>query len=103
MRIVAILALALCLGSCATQTIKEKLNLYSGQPASVIIARLGYPTSEQTVAGAKGYIWSTNRFIEGTSIGCKIRVMVDAQEIVTAWDFEGSESGCAAYASMLRR
>jgi hypothetical protein len=102
MRILGIVSLCVALGGCAGQTIKEKMATYAGQPASVLFGKLGYPTSEQTIANSKAYIWATNRFIDGSSYGCKIRVIVDPQDMISAWDFEGNEGGCAQYASVLR-
>jgi hypothetical protein len=97
----AILA-CVCLLGCAGRTLSERLPGYIGQPASALISRLGHPTAEQNIAGKKVYVWSTNQFIEGTSYGCKIRVIVDAKDIVTTWDLDGNEGGCDHYASRLR-
>ena len=93
---------SLSLAACALSTIKDKMPSYTGMPAKILFERLGYPTAEQNVAGSKAYIWTTNRFVEGTSYGCKIRVIVDAQDNITNWDFEGNEGGCGPYASRLR-
>ena len=99
-RWLAIFATAALTG-CAGQMSKDKMASYIGQPASAVIEKIGYPTAEQTAAGAKVYIWSTSRLVEGTSLGCKIKAIVDAQGVVTSWDFEGTDRGCAAYASKL--
>ena len=40
--------------------------------------------------------------VEGTSYACTIRAILDTQNIVTRWDYQGNEGGCASYASMLR-
>jgi len=72
-----------------------------GQPVEVAIAKLGYPTDEQ-VPGWKVYIWRTGQLIEGTSVGCKIRAIIEGSVIAT-WDFEGSQQGCSSYAWKLRR
>lgn len=79
------------------------MGTYMGQPVSAVVERLGFPTSEQVIAGNKVYIWSTVRFDEGTSLSCKIRAIVDQQQIIIAWDLEGQEYGCAGYAARLNR
>jgi hypothetical protein len=89
--------------ACASQTIKEQMRSFLGQPVSTVIAKLGYPTEEQSLAGHKVYIWATGRMVEGTSYTCKIRAILDDQGIITTWDFEGNEGGCSRYASLLRQ
>jgi hypothetical protein len=96
-----IILTALALSGCAGAKIKEQMPQYVGQPASALFAKLGYPTSEQTVAGSKVYIWTTTQLIEGTSHDCKIRAIVDSREIITSWDGEGNERGCGRFASRL--
>jgi hypothetical protein len=95
-------ATVLTLAGCAGQTIQSRMNEYIGQPASVLFNRLGLPISEQTVAGRKVYIWTRSNLVEGTNYGCKIRAIVDAQDIITSFDWEGNEGGCGVYASRLR-
>lgn len=90
------------LSGCAHETIRETMPSYIGQPVNVLIARLGFPTAEQTVAGQKVYIWTTGRLIEGTTYDCKIRAIVGPQDLIISWDYEGNEGGCANYARRLR-
>ena len=101
-RYFAVLATTL-LTACAGRTITEKLNSYQGRPASEVIAKLGHPMAEQTIAGSKVYIWTTGGLDEGTSYGCKIRIIVNPTGIITAWDFEGDQRGCRTYAARLDR
>lgn len=96
------LALCLALSACAGLTIKDKMPAYVGQPISALIAKLGYPTRQDAVAGRTVYAWSNNRFVEGTSYGCTIRAIVDSSDTITSWDFVGNEGGCGMYAQMLR-
>ena len=98
-----ILAMSVGLGSCASQIIPDHLNAVVGQPISILIAKLGYPTDERVIAGQKVYIWSTNSFVSGTSYGCTIRVFVDSSDIVRTSDAEGNEGGCAGFAEQLIR
>jgi hypothetical protein len=75
---------------------------YIGQPASALFNRLGLPTSEQTVAGRKVYIWNTSQLYEGTSVTCILRAIVDPQDIITDFDLSGTGGACGVYASRLR-
>lgn len=103
MRIVAfVTAIAVCLSACAGYAIKDKMSAYNGQPVSTLIDKLGFPTRQDTIAGQTVYIWTTGQMIEGTSYACTIRAILDSQNIITRWDYQGNEGGCARYASMLR-
>jgi hypothetical protein len=99
-----ILALSACLAlaACAGQAIKDKMPAYIGQPSSVLIGKLGFPTRQDTVAGRKVYIWTTSNLVDGTNYGCTIRAIVDDQDVIMTWDYQGNEGGCAHYASTLR-
>jgi hypothetical protein len=96
-----IILAALALSGCSGAMIKERMTPYVGHPASLLFAKLGYPTAEQTVAGNKVYIWSSTRFVEGTSHQCTIRAIVDGSEVITSWDVDGNERGCQQYAFRL--
>jgi hypothetical protein len=81
--------------------IKEKMKPNVGQPASALIAKLGYPTREEQVAGHKAFAWSSGQVVEGTSYSCTLRAILDAQDVISAWDFQGNERGCEQYAMRL--
>ncbi len=95
------LIVSILLSSCASQIIPTRMGAMIGQRASIAIAKLGYPTDQREIAGQKVYIWSTNRYVNGTSFGCTIRVIVDSDEIIKSSDAEGSEGGCAQFALQL--
>jgi hypothetical protein len=57
-RLAAIAAACLWVAACAG-TVKEGMTRLQGQPLSVVIAKIGLPTDERTVAGKKVYIWGT--------------------------------------------
>lgn len=103
LRLRVCLAMAVCVAfsACAGQMIKDKLPAYVGQPINALIAKLGFPTRQDTIAGQTVYVWTTGGMVEGTSFGCTIRAIVDTQNVITRWDFQGNERGCANYASML--
>lgn len=92
--IVAVLALAGCADSHAT--IRHELPKYFGRPITDLQAKLGMPTSEETIMGRKAYIWFTRR--EST---CNIRVFVDAASIVQTVEMEGGEIACRGFAAEL--
>jgi hypothetical protein len=71
------------LAACAGQTIKDKMPAYVGQPASVLITKLGFPTRQDSVAGQTVYVWTTGQVVEGTSYACTIRAILDSQNVVT--------------------
>jgi hypothetical protein len=110
--------------------LRAQLDGMKGQPAKTAIDRLGYPSSEGTVAGEKFYIWSASfsqwmpslstttgvgmaggvPFSYGqTSIGggqtieldCTIRIFVSSSDAITHGDFRGNVGGCAPYAQRL--
>jgi len=95
-------ATVVSLAGCAGQTIQSRMQTYVGQPARALFDRLGFPTSDQVVAGQKVYVWSTSNFVEGTNYACKIRAIVDPQDIITSFDWEGNQGGCGFFASKLR-
>jgi hypothetical protein len=55
-RFAAIAAMSIFVAACAG-TVKEGMSRLQGQPLSVVIAKIGQPNDERTVAGKKVYIW----------------------------------------------
>jgi hypothetical protein len=96
-------AAGLALSACAGDAIKERMKVFVGLPASAVFGKLGYPQQQQEVAGKKIYVWTSGGMYRGTSYDCTFRVIVDAQDIVTGWDVQGSEAQCGNYATALNR
>lgn len=90
------------LSACAGQTIKDRMPAYMGRPIDDLIAKLGFPTRQDSIAGQTVYVWSVSGMDEGTSYGCTIRAIIDAQSIVARWDYQGNEGACGRYAALLR-
>ena len=67
MRVIYCVSLCAALAGCAGQTIRDRLPTYTGQPANVLIAKLGFPSREDNIAGRKVYVWTTSNFIDGTN------------------------------------
>ncbi len=123
--VVALSSLLLVAG-CAQQRIEEGLAAHAGQPAANLFAKLSYPDGRTVVDGRRAYIWgsehasgsflsptasvSTVRQMTLTSTTmamapvdhrCLIRVMVDQNDRIVAWQSSGNEGGCAPYARRL--
>ena len=102
MRVAIAAALAaVLLWGCAGRMIQSGMDSMVGQPLSAVIAKLGVPNEEQTIAGQKVYTWYSGRLIEGTTSSCRIRAIMRG-DIIATWDYEGNESACWRYASRLR-
>jgi hypothetical protein len=93
------LGTTLLVAGCASSAIEERMPAYVGQPVSVLIDKMGFPTEQREVAGHKVYIWSTSNLFEGTNYRCRIRAILDDHDAVTDWDSEGN--GCSRLASKL--
>lgn len=101
MRITVLAGVGFVLAGCASQMIDERASKYLGQPVSTLIAKMGYPTDERTIAGKKVYIWYTSTFDEGTQLKCQFRAIVGPGEVVEAFDGEGNNGPCLRYAMRL--
>jgi len=112
----SILLLCLLVTGCLNPpkpVIEQQLSMLNGQPASAAIARLGHPTSEDTVAGRKVYVWSNSRtFVlpaRGMTYGgmnelqaqCTLRVFVNKHDVIVAHDVTDNSDACAVYAHKL--
>lgn len=123
--------LALLLAGCAAGIIEEKMQPMIGQPASHVFEKLGIPDAEDVVAGRRFYVWETEDSgsillpqqntgsvytAHGTSTytymtyvpmvyshTCRFRVFVDANDLITTYDFDGNEGGCSTFATRLSR
>lgn len=124
--VVAAMALTLLAG-CAQQRLSEGLAAHAGQPAATLFAKLSYPDGRTVVDGRRAYVWGSEHasgsFLTPASSGgvrqmnlasttlamspvdhhCLIRVVVDQNDRVVAWQSSGNEGGCAPYARRLAR
>jgi hypothetical protein len=90
------------LSGCAHKSlIQETTDEFIGRPLSAVTAKLGSPTEEAEVGGAKMYIWSAAAGLESTQGRCTIRATMKG-DVVGSFDREGTESQCANYALMLK-
>ena len=106
-RLAAIAAACLWVAACAG-TVKEGMTRLQGQPLSVVIAKIGLPTDERTVAGKKVYIWGTpaqepakEPAKEPGEKKCRIQATMNG-DVIESFDYEGDELLCERYAARLR-
>jgi hypothetical protein len=102
-RLAAIAAACLWVAACAG-TVKEGMTRLQGQPLSVVIAKIGLPTDERTVAGKKVYIWGTpaqEPAKEPREKKCQIQATMNG-DVIESFAYEGDESLCERYAARLR-
>lgn len=100
-RIIAHIAAAFLLASCAFKMIEEGMGSMVGQPLSAAVAKIGLPTEERVIAGQKVYIWYTGRVVEGTTAQCRIRAIMQG-DLIGSFDYEGNNGACMRYASLLK-
>lgn len=120
---------------CATWGQFDKgLDNLVGSPISAAIDRIGYPNTEQTIAGTKVYRWgrssqgaiytpttsttygtvSTARgfgtysattnggYMTPVNYNCNLTLVVDENEIIRRYQYEGNLGGCQAYIKALK-
>ena len=100
------LATTICLAACAsTVDIKTAMKRFEGQPLSAVVAKLGPPLDERTVAGKTVFIWGTP---EPTFPGqykqedrCQIRATMKDDRIASL-EYQGAEKLCTKYTARLR-
>jgi hypothetical protein len=94
MRNLAILA-ALALAGCSIGTLNLGTNNYKGQPLSAVIAKLGAPDEQETIAGQKTYTW-----IRGNALyQCRIRATM-AGDVVESYEGSGDVGVCNQYGAL---
>lgn len=94
MRNLAILA-ALALAGCSVGSLNLGTNDYKGQPLSAVIAKLGSPEEQQTIAGQKTYTW-----IRGNALQeCRIRVTM-AGDVIGMYEGFGDVVICSQYGAL---
>lgn len=123
------LLLSACVNSPAP-VLQSHIDRLIGYPISNAINVLGYPANEGKIMGNKFYVWQASGSVyrpdiyttNGTgmfgsasfdyqqtsigpghnvAIGCQIRLMVDAKDIVRHWDYHGDARGCSIFAEKM--
>lgn len=107
MRVLVITAVA-CLAGCATEQLNTGLQKVMGQPIDVLVSDWGYPTAQREIMGHTLYIWSNDRGVMAVPmygggmfagrLTCTVQVAVDKNNIITSYQWNGNQGGCAALA-----
>jgi hypothetical protein len=86
---------ALALAGCSIGTLNLGTNNYKGQPLSTVVARLGSPEEQGSMAGQKTYTW-----IRGNAMQeCRIRVVM-AGDVVDSYEGSGNVNICSQYGAL---
>jgi hypothetical protein len=102
----SIALLLMMLGACSPLIgLNNGLENINGHPVKEAFAKLGLPDSEGVVAGKKFYIYESGSkavdFEGNMAPNCKIRLIVDENEVIRAYNYAGNLSGCWYYSSRL--
>jgi hypothetical protein len=102
-RLVAAAAGCALVAACAG-TVREGMTKLEGQPLSAVIAKIGPPIDERTIAGQKVYIWGSLELTPtkgSQEKKCQIRATMNG-DMVGSLDYQGDETLCQRYAARLR-
>ena len=127
--VLALVALSGCVMSFTV--LDAELPKYYGRHIDTLVARIGYPNSEQMLMGRKVYVWTTSMqhvsvtpttstssgyvgtmpvTITGTNyqtnviqLSCTIRVFVDDANIIQFADYGGNNGACYTYSEPLEK
>jgi len=99
---------------CATARLSHEVKPYVGRDIHELTARLGGPTGKRETDGDRVFVWSISSdgvMPSGSGNGgtitvqheCTLEVTVSAQNIIQAYQVEGSDAGCAAFHRHLSR
>jgi hypothetical protein len=113
MRLIFLATIGAALLGCATARLSNYVKPYVGRNIHELSARLGNPTGQQETTGDRVYVWSLSSegvMPQGTGEGtitvqreCTLEVTVNAENVIRAYQVEGSDAGCAAFRRHLSR
>jgi hypothetical protein len=96
MRNLAILAAStLALAACSVGALNLGATNYKGQPLSTVIAKLGTPEEQETIAGQKTYTWVRGN----ATYQCRIRVVM-AGDVIDSYEGSGDVNTCSRYGAV---
>ena len=112
MQKIAVIALcAAFLSGCATARLNTELQKAIGQPVDVLVNAWGYPASQREIMGQMLYTWSNDGGVMAVPLygggvfagrlQCQVEVAIDAQHIITRYQWSGNNGGCAPLARRL--
>lgn len=111
MRKTAVIAIAALLSGCATARLNSGLQKVIGQPVDVLVGAWGYPGDQREMMGHTLYVWSNDGGamavplygggVFTARLQCQVQIAVDSQRIVTSYQWNGNNGGCAPFARRL--
>jgi hypothetical protein len=107
MRLIFVATIGAALLGCAASRLSSDLKPYVGRDIHELYARLGNPTGERETTGDRVFVWSVSSegvMPKGTGEGtltvqreCTLEVTVSTENVIRAYQVEGSDAGCAAF------
>jgi len=116
------LFLALATGCTTVSQLERGMDSFIDESADSVIEVLGFPHVDEQIAGKRALSWSVipsrsfsqdyrgyYRYygvsLRGTGYrdyGCILRVILDKNDVVESWDYQGSISNCGKYRQILQ-
>jgi hypothetical protein len=98
----AVLAACMLVAACAG-TVKEGMAKLEGQPLSAVVARIGQPIGERSIAGKRVYYWGSPQLSSKSDRGpqCQIQATMNG-DVVERLAYGGDEALCQKYAERFR-
>jgi len=87
----------IALSSCAS--LDTEMTKYKGRKIDDVVQKLGYPEDKREILGKTIY-----KFVSGSKYGnhCDLDVIVDANNVITSAQWNGTNSGCEKMAMRLQ-
>lgn len=108
MRILMVGAAVVYLSACATEQLNTGLQKVIGMPVDVLVSDWGYPTAQREIMGRTLYVWSNEGGamavplygggVYAARLTCTVQVAVNAKNIITSYQWNGNNGGCAPLA-----
>jgi hypothetical protein len=86
---------AMALAGCSVGALNLGPVNFKGQPLSAVVARLGSPDEQQTIAGQKTYTWVRGNALQE----CRIRATM-AGDVVDTYEGFGDVNICSQYGAL---
>jgi hypothetical protein len=96
-------AVALLITACTSWSdVDAGVATLKGKPIQYAIERIGMPATEQVIAGRKVYIWGPRGTtdVPATDPYCTLKLVVNADEIVTHVQYAGNLTACERYSKL---
>jgi hypothetical protein len=113
MRLMFLATVGAVLLGCATTRLSNELKPYVGRDIHELYARLGNPTGKQETTGDRVDVWSLSSEGvmpkgpgEGTTTvqrECTLEVTIGAENLIRAYEVNGSDAACSAFLHHLSR